>query len=140
MYTSILVPIDLADPSSWSKALPTALALARCFGARLTLSTVVEKGVAARDAQWSSIGFRELLSTASARLALLADDLPADTPAETRVGTGSICGGILDLADQVEADLIVLTSHRPAVKDRLIGANASRVVRHARCSVLVVRD
>ena len=140
MYSSILVPIDLDEPSSWSKAVPAALALAKCFGARCTLATVVEDSLAAREAQWSSIAFRELLATAGARLSLLVDDLRGDTPVETKVGTGSVGGGILDLADQVEADLIVLASHRPAMKDWLIGANASRVVRHSRRSVLVVRD
>lgn len=140
MYSSILVPIDLEEPSSWSKAVPVALSLAKSFGARCTLATVVEDSVAAREAQWSSIGLRELLSTANARLSLLVDELGNDTPMETKVGTGSIAGGILDLADQVGADLIVLSSHRPAMKDWLIGANASRVVRHSRCSVLVVRD
>ena len=140
MYSSILVPIDLDEPSSWSKAVPAALSLAKCFGARCTLATVVEDCLAAREAQWSSIGFRKLLSTANARLSLLVHDLRNDAAMETKVGTGSVCGGILDLADQIEADLIVLASHRPAMKNWLIGANASRVVRHSRCSVLVVRD
>lgn len=139
MYSSILVPIDLEEPSSWSKAVPTALALAQCFNARLTLATVVEGKMAARQAQWSSIGYRELLSTASARLGLLADELRGKSHMDTRVATGSICGGILDVAGEVKADLIVLSSHRPEMRDWLIGANASRVVRHAACSVFVVR-
>ena len=140
MYSSILVPIDLDESSSWSKAVPAALSLAKCFGARCTLATVVQDSVAAREAQWSPIAFRELLATAGARLSVLAGDLSSDARVETKVGTGSICGGILDLAEQVEADLIVLASHRPAMKDWLIGANDARVVRHSRCSVLVVRD
>lgn len=140
MYSSILVPIDLEEPSSWSKALPAALSLAECFGARCTLATVVEDRVAALEAQWTSIGLRELLSTANARLSLLVHDLHSEIPIVTKVGTGSICGGILGLAEEVGADLIVLASHRPAMKDWLIGANASRVARHSRCSVLVVRD
>lgn len=59
---------------------------------------------------------------------------------ETRVGTGSIGGGIFDLTEQVEADPIVLASHRPGMRDWLIGANASHFVRHAFCSVLGVRE
>lgn len=57
-----------------------------------------------------------------------------------RVGSGAIGGGILDLARDIGADLIVLASHRPGAKDYLIGANAVHVVRHAPCSVLVVRE
>lgn len=140
MYSSILVPIDLEEPSSWSKAVPTALALARAFDARLTLATIVEDKIAALEAQWSSIGYRDLVSRVDARLRLLADEVCEGWPAETKVGGGSVSGGILDLAEQIEADLIVLASHRPAMRDWLIGANAARVVRHARCSVMVVRD
>ena len=140
MYSSILVPVDLEEPSSWLKAVPTALELARCFKAPLTLGTVIEDRVAALEAQWSAVGFRELLSTASARLAQLADELRGTSSMETKVGTGSIGGGILDLAEQIGADLIVLASHRPGMRDWLIGANADRVVRHAGCSVLVVRQ
>ena len=140
MYSSILVPVDLEEPSSWSRSVPTALALARCFQARLTMTTIVEDRVAARDAQWSAIGYRELLATADARLVLLADELRGDLLMETRGGTGGVAGGILAVADELEADLIVLASHRPEMRDWLIGANAARVVRHARCSVLVVRE
>ena len=47
---------------------------------------------------------------------------------------------ILEAAEEAEADLIVVGSHRPAMKDYLLGTNASRVMRHARCSVLVARE
>jgi nucleotide-binding universal stress UspA family protein len=39
----------------------------------------------------------------------------------------------------VNADLIVMASHKPTVTDYLLGANAAHVVRHAGCSVMVVR-
>jgi nucleotide-binding universal stress UspA family protein len=47
---------------------------------------------------------------------------------------------ILGVAEKAEADLVVVGSHRPAMKDYLLGANAGCVVRHARCSVLVAGD
>ena len=52
----------------------------------------------------------------------------------------SIYAEILAVAEQAEADLVVVGSHRPAMKDYLLGTNAAPVVRHARCSVLVARD
>jgi len=51
----------------------------------------------------------------------------------------SIYAEILGIAEEASADLVVVGSHRPAMKDYLLGTNASRVVRHARCSVLVAR-
>ena len=44
-------------------------------------------------------------------------------------------------ADAVQgADLIVIGSHRPAMSTYLLGSNAKTIVRHAKCSVLVLRD
>jgi universal stress protein F len=140
LYSGILVPIDLQEPSSWAKAVPVGLALANAFSAAITLCTVVPDRVAIQEAQWSRLAYQALLDSAKAELALLADEVRGETPMNVQVGMGSISGGILTIAEEVGADLIVLASHRPAMKDWLIGANASRVVRHARCSVLVVRE
>ena len=43
-------------------------------------------------------------------------------------------------AKEIGADLIVMTSHRPAMRTYFLGSNAGHVVRYAKCSVLVVRD
>lgn len=46
---------------------------------------------------------------------------------------------ILDYAKNHQADCIVVASHRPGLKDYLLGSTAARVVRHASCAVHVVR-
>ena len=138
MYSSILVAIDPDQPRSWSDALPAAAALARCFSARVTLCTVVRDAEAAVEAQWSAIGYREMVEVARVRLLELASGV-AGLDVRVEVGTGTICRGILDLAGRVGADLIVLASHEPGRMDYLLGANASRVARRAPCSVFVVR-
>lgn len=140
MYRNILLAVDLDQPSSWEKALPTAVALSRCFDASLALVTVVPDWNVILEVQRSPIAYREFLDIARARLATLADSISEFSGIEHHVETGSIYGGILAVADRIGTDLIVLSSHRPEMKDYLLGANASRVVRHARCSVFVVRD
>ena len=137
MYSSILTAVDLDDPASWTKALPVSISLARCFSARLTLCSVVPDSKAMLETEWSAIGYREMCGVAEARLGKLVDE--ADFEIDTRIATGSVSGGILDAAQWAGADLIVLASHKPEMKDYLLGANASRVVRRAPCSVLVVR-
>ena len=137
MYTSILMAVDPDDPGSCTKALPVSVALSRCFGARLTLCAVVPDAKAELEAEWSAAGYRQMIEVANAKLINLAADMDIDI--STLVGTGSISGGIVDAARRVGADLIVLASHKPELKDYLLGANASRVVRGAPCSVLVVR-
>jgi nucleotide-binding universal stress UspA family protein len=55
------------------------------------------------------------------------------------VRQGGIYHEVLEEADNFNADLIVMSSHRPAMRTYFLGSNAGHVVRYARCSVLVVR-
>jgi nucleotide-binding universal stress UspA family protein len=57
----------------------------------------------------------------------------------TAVRKGGIYHEILEEAAAIKADLIVMTSHRPAMRTYFLGSNAGHVVRYAKCSVLVVR-
>ena len=52
---------------------------------------------------------------------------------------GSVYNEVLAEAESVKADLIVIGSHRPAMSTYLLGSNATTIVRHAPCSVMVVR-
>ena len=139
MFRSIIVPIDLEQPSSWAKALPVARTLAGQFSSRFSVVTVVPSLEAALQAEWTALAYRKLMDEARVRLASLLDSA-GNADATIEVGCGNIWREILRLAEAVEADMIVLASHRPEMRDYLIGANASRIVRHARCSVMVVRE
>ncbi len=46
---------------------------------------------------------------------------------------------ITEYAEQVGADCIIVGSHKPELQDYLLGSTAARVVRHAPCSVHVLR-
>ena len=58
----------------------------------------------------------------------------------TAVRHGSAHHEILDEAESSDVDLVVVASHRPELSDYLLGSTAAKVVRHANCSVLVVRS
>ncbi|MDJ0822106.1 MAG: universal stress protein [Paracoccaceae bacterium] len=47
---------------------------------------------------------------------------------------------IVDYANDKGIDCIVIGSHKPGLKDFLLGSTAARVVRHAACSVHVLRS
>ena len=52
---------------------------------------------------------------------------------------GDAADVLLELADQVQADLVVIGNHGLHSRKRFLqGSVANRVVHHARCSVLVV--
>ncbi|WP_294608870.1 universal stress protein [Roseovarius sp.] len=58
---------------------------------------------------------------------------------KTRLITGHSGRAITDFAREWGADCIVIGSHKPGLSDFLLGSTAARVVRHAPCSVHVLR-
>ena len=66
-------------------------------------------------------------------------DLPAERKSAA-ARAGGIYHELLQEAADWNADLIVVGSHRPVMSDYLLGSNAKTIVRHAQCSVLVVRE
>ena len=138
MFRSILLAIDLDDPTSWSRASRVALSLARADGALVTLGTVITDWEAMAD-QWSPAGLRAKIELARVRLSSLADTWEHE-PHQVLVGMGRISPAILELAEQANADLIVVASHQPGLRDYIRGGNAAHEAKHAPCSVLVVRQ
>jgi universal stress protein F len=65
--------------------------------------------------------------------------LKTGIPANIEISHGRAASGILAAAEAHGADLIILASHVPDFSNYFIGATADRVVRHAKCSVLVDR-
>ena len=77
---------------------------------------------------------------ADAKLAKLAAGVGLSSDRVSAVvRLGSVYAEVLDEAEKTGADLIVIGSHRPTMATYLLGSNASTIVRHAKCSVLVVR-
>jgi nucleotide-binding universal stress UspA family protein len=65
--------------------------------------------------------------------------IPDDVKVKHIVGNGNVYESILNVAKTIKADLIIVQARRPELRKFLLGPNAARVVRHAECSVLVVR-
>ncbi len=140
MFRKILVPVDLAHPSSWKHALPEAVELARSAGGNVTLVTVIRELKAIFEGVSLSIQMEALFDKATRGIRnVAASQAASGIEIRTLVRYGSIGHEILAAADEVGADLILLSSHRPEMRDYLIGPNAAHVARHAKSSVLVLR-
>jgi len=141
MYKTILVPIDLDQQSSWEKALPIAVEYSQIFGARLHAVTVLPVFGTGVVGSYFPADFEARASVeAEEKLtALVRDNVPSNLEVTCHVVQGTVYEEILRLVREIVADLVVMASHRPELKDYLIGPNAARVVRHAIISVLVVR-
>jgi len=140
MYKNILVPIDLADPEYAKPAIETAVSMARGSGAAVRLINVLPM-TPVMLAEYVPPDFDvQQRKSAEEAIAIVAKESGLD-PAQisTVVRQGGIYHEILDEAQSMGADLIVMSSHRPAMRTYFLGSNAGHVVRYAPCSVLVVR-
>jgi nucleotide-binding universal stress UspA family protein len=142
MFENVLVPIDLSDEHSWRKALPVAVSLCETFKARLQLLTVVPDFGLPAVGQYFPEGYEaKMRQQAAGQLeAFAAAEVPKAIPCRHTVAEGKVYQEILNAAEAHAIDLIVMGAHRPELRDFLLGPNAAKVVRHANCSVMVVRE
>lgn len=139
MYQNILVPVDISHEDVARRILRLAKLLAG-DGGRITVLHVMTQIPAYAEAYVPP----EMRDQRVAEIRAALDGLVASAGLDKARVDVSLHAGmpsphILDSAREMKADLIVIGSHRPELSDYLLGSTAARVVRHARCSVLVDR-
>jgi nucleotide-binding universal stress UspA family protein len=140
MFKSILVPIDIEQPNSWDLALPQAIELAEASRGSVTVMTVVKDLKAMFEGRYFSFQVDLMISGARDKLIRIVSGYRStNVPLTEEVCFGSIGHEILRTAHDCGTDLVVMASHRPEMRDYLIGPNAAHVAQHAKCSVLVLR-
>jgi len=136
MYKNILVPVDMADTEKAPEMCRAAKELA-ASDARIILANVVLSIPAAAEFAVPQEFFEAAEKDARETLSQIAVDAGIEADIEVRVGHPA--NDILSIARENRADLVIIASHRPDFKDYFIGSTAARVVRHAQCTVLVMR-
>lgn len=141
----IMVPLDFSEYSK--KALTYAVAFARQFGAHLTLITVIEPRVYPVDTVIVPAAMEDgtMVAVEASRESIAnirnSIDLPAGMVDEPLVVVGRPWAEITQEAARLSVDLIIMATHGyTGLKHVYMGSVAERVVRHAPCPVLVVRE
>lgn len=140
MFKRILVAIDLAEPNLASGAIERAAELRDPTDGRIRLIYVAPPLIEAVSHYLPPNFMEKEAANARAELTRLAKEagVPADCFSAVSL-SGKPSDGILNEARSLAADLIVVGSHRPDITSYFLGSNATKVVRNAECSVLVVR-
>lgn len=140
MYKRILVAVDLADPTLSIGSLDRAKELCDAAAGKIRLIYVAPDLIDAVS-QYLPPNFlkNEALKTERWLKSQARDAGIQGEHVSVVARSGSVYDTILDESRTFGADLIVIGSHRPGLSTYLLGSNASRVVRHAKCSVLVIR-
>jgi nucleotide-binding universal stress UspA family protein len=141
MYNKILVPVDLADIDLAKPAISTAVEMARNAGGSVRLVNVLAM-TPVMLAEYVPPDFDvQQRKSAEEALSIIAQECGLDAAhVSATVRQGGIYHEVLEEAKSFNADLIVMSSHRPAMRTYFLGSNAGHVVRYAKCSVLVVRN
>ena len=141
MFRTILVAVDLSEMKIAKPAIENAAALAEQSGGAVRLVNV-QTLLPATFMDYVPADFDEQMKeNAETSLRQAAEKVPLPHGRVSWiVRVGGVYPEILAEADACGADLIVIGSHRPAMSTYLLGSNAKTVARHAKCSVLIVRE
>jgi nucleotide-binding universal stress UspA family protein len=145
VFRSIVVGTDGSDTAT--QAVSEAVDLARAVGAKIELVSAYEpvsqqrlaeeRLEAPEDVQWA-ISPREDVDTTLQAAAAIAREKGVNVDMYARQGDPA--DAILDVAEEQEADLIVVGNRgMTGAKRFLLGSVPNKVSHHAPCSVLIIR-
>jgi nucleotide-binding universal stress UspA family protein len=145
MFNHILVPVDGSATSQL--AVSKAIGLSKAFGSRVTAIFVIDPYPFTGVGTDFAYGQAEYLSAATAEAnaaikATKAQFEEAGVAVETSViESHNAWRGIVQAAESLPADLIVMGSHgRSGLEKLVLGSVAQAVLSHTHLPVLVVRD
>lgn len=140
MHQRILVGLD-GSPRQ-PAVLKEAIAVAEAQGAKLLLCRAMTIPVNVPSVLWTLQGddFEAfLVEHGNKELQEVAETLPPGLVGGIHCRVGQPADIICGMADELDADLVVIGTHGYDRIDRVLGTTAAKVVNRAPCSVLVVR-
>lgn len=134
MYKKILVPLAL-DQGHGYRAIEIARRL-RAEGGEIIAVHVIDQVPG-----FASLYVTDKNDKAIKKLAEegIAERIGEQKDAEAVVLIGHPGRTITDHAQKIDADCIIVGSHKPGLQDFFLGSTAARIVRHSPCSVHVLR-
>ncbi|MEX0346674.1 MAG: universal stress protein [Rhizobiaceae bacterium] len=140
LFRKVLATVDLGDTESSVRVVHAALEVITDGDTLHVVCVVPDYGMSVVGSFFPADHEQQAIAKAKEELhAFTGKHVPEGIPVQHIIAHGNVYEEILEAAATVSADLIVVGSHRPELKDYLLGPNAARVVRHSKRSVLVVR-
>jgi universal stress protein A len=138
--SNILVPLDMSEMSL--KALRYAVPFAKQFDAKLTVVHVVELPAYSPELPYPPELSPHQTSEVKKELKTICEaNIPSDVQTHLVVHHDFAPDAIVKEARKTKADLIIVSTHgRTGLKHVFLGSVAEKIVRHAPCPVLVVRE
>ncbi|WP_375057418.1 universal stress protein [Zobellella sp. DQSA1] len=140
MFKQILLPLDFEHQELYPQVVESALQLCHPQGQIHLLYVNSARIHHAAAPLMSNELIGSMDKTMEQQLAdFMARHIPVALQGQIWIKHGVVYDTILARARKHRTDLIVMPASRPGAGTYLLGSNASRVVRHADCAVLVIR-
>ncbi len=142
MFKKILMPIDLQETHLAAKAVKIAIDEARKHNATIHIMTAMPGfGMPLVASFFPEKATKKALKELGLELKrYIAANFPNDVPTHPLITEGSPAERILNQAQKLQADLIIIPSHAQSLEQVFLGSCAAKVVEHAHCSVMVVKS
>ena len=141
LYKVILVPIDFSECSNRTLEYATHIAIRENANIwllhvfRIPDYAVTHYGWGEQDCRSAELEARENLS------AVEKEVLSRGIKAKSFFRVGHPLEEIISVANEPEVDIVLIGSHGcSAIKRLLLGSTTARVIEHARCTVMVVKE
>lgn len=143
MFKKVLFPVEIYDEGEVPRYLPEVIGAVQRWHAELVLLHVLPGfGMSLVGSYFPAQAIKSYRERASESLrAILDKHVPQDVKASTLLREGTAYEEILSVAESENVDLIVIPSaDKPGIARRIPGSTAHKVVYHAHCSVLMLRQ
>lgn len=145
MYKTILVPIDVSEDDLTELVISHVNELQKISGASVhflavtaPISTYFRYGRTMIPTDFPDDEKQAEAMAKELKQKIKLFSIPEDK-IHSYSSIGSVKDCILDTAEKINADLIILGSRRPSMSTYLLGSNAASVVRYAKTSVMIIR-
>ena len=142
MFNKILIPVDLEHTESASRAIKLALDEAEISNAKIFVMTVAPGfGMPLVASFFDEETVNRAMDEVSRHLRkFVTASIPEKFHPKTIVTQGNPAEQVLKQARLNDIDLIVISSHDTEFEQVFLGSCSAKVVRHAKCTVFVVKD
>jgi nucleotide-binding universal stress UspA family protein len=142
MYRTILITVDMAHPEQMPELIRAAIRVADetspvVFHLLYVDETFVHHGLYTHyDKTEQKLARKDIKRKLKDQAIQL---LPNEAEIKCHIREGTVHEHILEESRQLKSDVILMMARRPGLASYFVGSNAERVVRHAKCTVMVLR-
>ncbi|MCC2646731.1 MAG: uspA [Rickettsiaceae bacterium] len=141
MFRNIVIPVDLTNNHLWEEIITKTLNIMDTTSGKIHIINIIpELGINFLEdylpQEWIE---KKKGESIAAIQKLIVNFIPQEIQVEHYVAKGGVSEEILNYANQVKADLIIVTAAKGYADDYIPGPNAKKIIKYAQTSVLVLR-